>query len=70
MSHSKYPEPVADHLLFSLQCAVWAVVLACIVLAVDTPQTVATPAETSVSTTAPVSADVAMPAAPAVERVQ
>ena len=69
MSDSQYPEPVTDHLLFSLQCAVWAAVLACIVLAVDTPQLAATPAQTSVSTTAP-AANVAAPAAPAVDHAQ
>ena len=64
MSDSKYPEPVADHLLFSLQCAVWAAVLACVVLAVDTPQLVAMPGEMSVSTTASAPAKVAAPAVP------
>jgi len=63
MSDDKYPEPVTDHLLFSLQFAVWAAVLACVVLAVDTPQLVARPGEISVSTTASASANVAAPAA-------
>ncbi|MEP6944067.1 MAG: hypothetical protein ABI981_14075 [Betaproteobacteria bacterium] len=56
MSESKYPEPVTDHLLFSLQFAVWAAVLGCVVLAVDTPQLVATPADANVSATAPAAA--------------